>query len=151
MAKVLNYFVYMTYDFHGQWDMDNKWSSIGCPMGNCLQLHINKTTTEASLVMLTKAGVPSNKILLGLASYSRSLRMSKHDCTRPMCTYTGSNTKSNAYKGRCTNTAGYISHTEIREITVIVTSPTSSSSWTTPPRVTYSSTVQRKVPITSLI
>lgn len=33
-----------------------------------------------------------------------------------MCTYTGTNISSNAYKGRCTDAAGYISKAEIEEI-----------------------------------
>ncbi|KAH7228394.1 hypothetical protein B0J15DRAFT_530791 [Fusarium solani] len=77
IAKVVDYIVYMTYDLHGQWDHGNKWSSPGCENGNCLRSHINMTETKTSLAMITKAGVPSNKIFVGIASYGRSFKMSK--------------------------------------------------------------------------
>ena len=66
--------------------------------------------------MITKAGVKANKLLIGITSYGRGFRMSDSSCSGPMCTYTGSANSSDAYKGRCTNTAGYISNAEIREI-----------------------------------
>jgi hypothetical protein len=66
--------------------------------------------------MITKAGVPASKILVGVSSYGRSFRMSDYRCAGSMCTYTGTNISSNAYKGRCTDTAGYISNAEIEEI-----------------------------------
>ncbi|KAJ2210241.1 hypothetical protein EV179_006366, partial [Coemansia sp. RSA 487] len=31
MSQYLDYIVYMTYDFHGQWDYGNKYSQEGCP------------------------------------------------------------------------------------------------------------------------
>ncbi|KAI8261295.1 hypothetical protein K4K58_001428 [Colletotrichum sp. SAR11_239] len=91
LAKVCDYFVYMTS-------------------------HINKTLTETALSMITKAGVPASKVLVGVSSYGRSFRMSQPDCFGPMCTYTGTRSRSDAYHGRCTNTGGYISNAEIEEI-----------------------------------
>jgi GH18 family chitinase len=116
MGKALDYIVYMTYDLHGQWDYNNKWTSSGCPTGNCLRSHVNETETKDALAMITKAGVPSNKVVVGVASYGRSFKMATAGCDGPMCTFTGSPRQSNAYAGRCTNTAGYISNAEIKEI-----------------------------------
>jgi len=116
MARSLDYIVYMTYDLHGQWDYDNKWTSSGCPSGNCLKSHINDTETNLALSMITKAGVPSNKIVVGVASYGRSFKMAEAGCTGPTCKFTGSPRVSNAAKGRCTDTAGYISNAEIGEV-----------------------------------
>jgi chitinase len=35
--------------------------------------------------MITKAGVPSNKIMVGLALYGRSFQMSEAGCYTEMC------------------------------------------------------------------
>ncbi|KFY95395.1 hypothetical protein V500_02787 [Pseudogymnoascus sp. VKM F-4518 (FW-2643)] len=114
IALVVNYIIYMTYDLHGQWDYAQKWSSSGCPAGNCLRSHINMTETTNALVMITKAGVPTNKIIVGVTSYGRSFTMTDPNCTGPMCTYVGP--LSAAKKGLCTDTAGYISNAEIDTI-----------------------------------
>ena len=66
----------MTYDLHGQWDYGNQYSDPGCPTGNCLRSHVNLTETINALSMITKAGVPSNKIVVGVSSYGRSFQVS---------------------------------------------------------------------------
>ncbi|KAL6895403.1 glycoside hydrolase family 18 protein [Trichoderma longibrachiatum] len=75
MSKVLDYIVYMTYDLHGQWDYNSSFANPGCPSGNCLRSHVNLTETEYALSMITKAGVPTNKIAVGIAGYGRSFGM----------------------------------------------------------------------------
>lgn len=114
ISKVVDYIVYMSYDLHGQWDYDNKYAILGCPEGDCLRSHVNLTETTSALSMITKAGVPSSKVIVGLASYGRSFKMTKAGCTGPMCRYEGP--ESSAQPGRCTKTAGYISDAEINEI-----------------------------------
>ncbi|KAJ9293520.1 CAZyme family GH18 [Paecilomyces variotii] len=114
MAAVADYIVYMTYDLHGQWDYAHPYAIDGCPAGNCLRSHVNLTETLQTLAMITKAGVPSNKIAVGVSSYGRSFQMTKAGCTGPMCTYTGA--ASGAYPGPCTQTAGYIANAEINAI-----------------------------------
>lgn len=114
IADVVDYIIYMTYDLHGQWDYDNSYSSPGCPKGDCLRSHVNITETYTALSMITKAGVPSNKIVVGVSSYGRSFRMLEAGCTGPMCRFTGPT--SGATRGRCTNEAGYVSNAEIDEI-----------------------------------
>lgn len=87
-------------------------------LGNCLRSHVNWTETENALSMITKAGVPSNKILVGISSYGRSFKMAEQGCTGPMCRFVGVGSKyeSAALPGECTETAGYLSEFEIREI-----------------------------------
>lgn len=116
MATTLDYIIYMTYDLHGQWDYGSKWSSPGCDTGNCLRSHVNETETKDALSMITKAGAPSNKVVVGVSSYGRSFKMAEKGCDSANCKFTGSSRESNALKGRCTNTAGYISNAEIDEI-----------------------------------
>ncbi|KAJ3573148.1 hypothetical protein NPX13_g4807 [Xylaria arbuscula] len=114
-AKV-DYIVYLSYDLHGQWDYGNQWASPGCPTGNCLRSHVNLTETKDALSLITKAGVPSNKIVVGLSNYGRSFKMAQAGCIGPSCKFTGSPRVSNAAKGRCTGTSGYLSDAEIYDI-----------------------------------
>lgn len=114
MSQVLDYFIFMTYDLHGQWDYGNKFTSPGCPAGNCLRSHINRTETETAFSMITKAGVPINKLMMGSPLYGRSFKMSQAGCYTQDYTYTGPD--SGATAGRCTGTPGYLSNYEIYEI-----------------------------------
>ncbi|KAK9364399.1 hypothetical protein V1509DRAFT_78068 [Lipomyces kononenkoae] len=114
MSQVLDYIVYMTYDLHGQWDWNNTFVNPGCADGNCLRSHVNLTETEYALAMITKAGVPANKIVVGIASYGRSFGMEDPSCTGPECLFTGPD--STATPGDCTDTAGYISEAELVQI-----------------------------------
>ena len=66
--------------------------------------------------IVTKAGVPANKIFVGESSYGRSFKMSKARCTGPTCTFEGDRLNSKANPGDCTATAGYISNAEIARI-----------------------------------
>ncbi|KAK6822971.1 hypothetical protein PG987_014516 [Apiospora arundinis] len=116
IGEIVDYIVYMTYDLHGQWDAGNQWASPGCPTGNCLRSHINRTETMGALTMITKAGVPSNKVLVGVSSYGRSFQMVDPSCTGPNCLFTGNRETSHARKGRCTDTGGYLANAELSEI-----------------------------------
>ncbi|KAL5342014.1 hypothetical protein BJX70DRAFT_405367 [Aspergillus crustosus] len=130
IAQVTDYLVFMTYDLHGQWDYINKYATPGCPsydseLGNCLRSHINITETLNSLSMVTKAGVPSHRTIVGVSSYGRSFEMTTPGCWTEQCTYTGP--ESGAFPGRCTETPGYISDFEIAEI--LRTNPTAQDLW----------------------
>ncbi|KAE8153225.1 hypothetical protein BDV25DRAFT_137130 [Aspergillus avenaceus] len=116
MSKVIDYIVFMAYDLHGQWDYGNENGQSGCPNGDCLRSHVNATEVHLALSMITKAGVQSNKIMVGESSYGRAFKMAEAGCTGPMCHYTGTSSESDAKPGRCTNTGGYLSDAEIKEI-----------------------------------
>jgi GH18 family chitinase len=116
IGKVVDYIVYMTYDLHGQWDADNAHSQEGCSTGNCLRSQTNLTETKQSLAMITKAGVPGHKVIVGITSYGRSYNMAEAGCWGPGCVYTGTRENSHAKKGKCTGTAGYIADAEIEDI-----------------------------------
>ncbi|OLN89004.1 Killer toxin subunits alpha/beta 6 [Colletotrichum chlorophyti] len=116
MAPVLDYITYMTYDLHGQWDAGSLWANPGCPSGSCLRSHVNYTETYNSLAMITKAGVPSHKVVVGVSSYGRSFKMSSASCRGPDCTFLGDRLSSPAKVGRCTGTGGYLANAEINEI-----------------------------------
>ncbi|KKA17641.1 hypothetical protein T310_8420, partial [Rasamsonia emersonii CBS 393.64] len=114
ISDVVDYIIYMTYDLHGQWDYGNKNVDPGCPKGNCLRSHVNMTETQYALAMITKAGVPASKVIVGQAWYGRSFQMSQAGCWGPNCTFTGPD--SGAWPGPCTQTPGYLSFYEIQEI-----------------------------------
>lgn len=113
ISDVVDYIVFMTYDLHGQWDWDRPNGSDGCDGGSCLRSHVNQTETALAFAMITKAGVPNNKIFGGVASYGRSFGMADPSCHGPTCKFTGP--KSGARPGECTKTAGYIANAEIKE------------------------------------
>jgi GH18 family chitinase len=134
VSKVVDYIVYMTCefhsilslepkvltrrhgkdDFHGQWDYGRKHSIVGCQSGDCLRSHINMTETMSALVLITKAGVPSHKIIVGVSSYGRSFKMLYPGCTGDKCPFTGP--KSGAKPGVCTGEPGYLANAEINRI-----------------------------------
>ncbi|KAJ2980185.1 hypothetical protein NQ176_g2789 [Zarea fungicola] len=114
ISSVVDYIVYMTYDLHGQWDYGNTFVNEDCPNGNCLRSHVNLTETNYALAMITKAGVPQNKVLVGMGSYGRSFKMTDANCSGPECTFTGP--ASGATPGECTGEAGYISNFEIQSL-----------------------------------
>ncbi|CAK7206937.1 hypothetical protein SEUCBS139899_009744 [Sporothrix eucalyptigena] len=116
MARVVDYVVYMTYDLHGQWDASTKWSQTGCGDGMCLRSHVNLTETLSALAMVTKAGVPSNKVVVGVSNYGRSFNMVDGGCWTEQCRYTGTATQSDAKPGVCTGVGGYIADAEIKQI-----------------------------------
>ena len=108
MSKILDYIVFMTYDLHGQWDYNIP------SLGPHLLSHVNWTETQSMLDLITHAGVPSNKVLLGLAKYGRSFQQVDPSCYGPSCKFTGPD--SGATPGKCTKTAGYIGLGEIKQI-----------------------------------
>lgn len=108
MSNYLDYIMMMTYDLHGQWDYNIN------STGPYLKSHVNQTEIIQSLTMITKAGVPSNKIVMGVASYARSFQQTSPSCSTPDCTFTGP--ASGATHGECTNTGGYIGFGELQQI-----------------------------------
>ncbi|KAF2416034.1 glycoside hydrolase [Tothia fuscella] len=88
ISDVVDYIVYMTYDLHGQWDHGNNWSQPGCPGGNCLGSHIDILETQSALAMITKAGVPAEKVMVGVTSSGRQVKMTDPTCSHQNCTYT---------------------------------------------------------------
>jgi len=66
--------------------------------------------------MITKAGVPSNKVVAGIASYGRSFRLADPNCISPLCRYTGP--ESQAEPVQCTHQRGIIAQAEIEAMAV---------------------------------
>ncbi|KAJ4424540.1 hypothetical protein N0V82_000864 [Gnomoniopsis sp. IMI 355080] len=111
MSAFVDYIVFMTYDLHGQWDYGSANSDPGCSGGNCLRSHVNLTETINALSMITKAGVPSSMVAVGVTSYGRAFEMTEAGCWTEMCEYVGPD--SGAEPGICTGVAGYLADYEI--------------------------------------
>ncbi|KAI1115627.1 killer toxin subunits alpha/beta [Nemania sp. NC0429] len=124
ISTIVDYIIYMTYDIHGQWDAQSPFAADGCPQGSCLRSHVNYTETYNALAMITKAGVPSTKIVVGVSSYGRSFKMAKEGCTGPNCLFLGGPTSSQAKPGSCTGEAGYLANAEIHEVATITAGST---------------------------
>lgn len=58
----------------------------------------------------------SGKVVTGVTSYGRSFEMAEPGCYGVNCQFTGTPSHSNAKKGPCTDTAGYIANAEIKQI-----------------------------------
>ncbi|KAG8630143.1 hypothetical protein KVT40_001762 [Elsinoe batatas] len=110
LIRHVDYVVYMTYDYHGLWEYGNPHAQSGCPSGNCLRSHVNLTETFDSLSMLTKAGVESHKIVVGVSSYGRGFRMSSPKCTDASCTW---DIAGEQLRGECTAENGILAAAEI--------------------------------------
>jgi len=66
--------------------------------------------------MITKSGMPSNKVVVSVVSYGRSFRMAQAGYTGPMCTFTGTRNDEHAAPGKCTGVPGYLANAEIEDI-----------------------------------
>lgn len=97
-------------------DYGNQYSNPGCPFGNCLRSHVSKIETYNALSIVTKAGVPASKVIVGVSGFARSFGIKDTSCTGPLCEFTGGFTEPTAEPGLCTGTGGYISNAELDQI-----------------------------------
>ncbi|ORX69533.1 glycoside hydrolase [Linderina pennispora] len=105
LSKLVDYIVYMTYDLHGTWDANVK------SAGPYLNPHANITEVNTAIKILERAGVKSDKILMGLGFYGRSFKMADSRCSTTGCKFT-----EGGAPGKCTNASGVLSYAEIAEL-----------------------------------
>ncbi|KAL8664747.1 MAG: hypothetical protein Q9202_002749 [Teloschistes flavicans] len=103
----VDWFNFMTYDLHGTWDSQSRF------LGPYLAPHTNLTEIDLGLDLLWRAGVQSNKVVLGLAWYGRSFTLSDSSCNKPngICEFSGG-----ANPGPCSGTSGILDDQEIQNI-----------------------------------
>lgn len=130
MVKHVDWFNIMTYDIHGTWDGQNKWSKeVINPHTNLTGQHTllcvfrynsnsNCLEITSSLDLLWRNDIPSKKVLLGLGFYARSFELDDPGCTTPGCPFVRNNgTDSGGAKpGECTLNSGTLSDYEINRI-----------------------------------
>ncbi|KKZ62236.1 chitinase [[Emmonsia] crescens] len=112
MTKYVDWFNVMTYDIHGIWDGNNKWTQ------QAINPHTNLTEISSGLDLLWRNSVPPEKVSLGLAFYGRSFTLADPSCTSPGCAFKrGDNeTSGGAEPGLCTLNSGTLSDYEINMV-----------------------------------
>lgn len=109
IAQILDFISLMAYDLHGKWDNATGHHSalVGLP-GDPL------TVTFATKYWIDK-GMPPNKMVLGLPTYGRSLKL-----TDPKKHGLGAPARGNPKAGKFTQEAGFLAHYEICKLTLNV-------------------------------
>ncbi|RAK99304.1 class V chitinase [Aspergillus ibericus CBS 121593] len=105
LAKNVDYFNYMSYDLHGTWDQGNKWT------GEYLDAHTNLTEITDSLDLLWRNNISPDKVVLGIAFYSRAFTVADTGCTTPGCLF-----GSGFTPGPCSRQTGILMNSEIDDI-----------------------------------
>jgi chitinase len=95
----------MSYDIHGAWDIGNKWT------GPTLNSHTNLTEIQGALDLLWRNNIHPDKVVLGLAFYSRSFTLTDSSCSEPGCRIS-----SGGNPGKCSSTTGVLLNPEINDI-----------------------------------
>jgi chitinase len=104
MQKYVNYFNLMSYDLHGMWDQESKWT------GPYLQGHTDITQIELGLDLLWRNNVDPANVVFGFAFYGRSFTMADSNCNQPngKCKF-----KDGGKPGSCSDTTGILTYAEI--------------------------------------
>ena len=105
LQKSVDFFNIMTYDFHGTWDMENRW------VGPYLNSHSNLTEIKDGLDLLWRNDVKPENVVLGLAFYGRGFTVSNPACTAPGCQYA-----SGSPKQECSKEVSVVLNSEIDDI-----------------------------------
>ena len=103
----VDWFNIMAYDLHGVWDAQSKF------LGPYIAPHTNITEIDLALDLLWRAGVDSNKVVLGQGWYGRSFTLKDPSCNKPngACEFSGG-----ANPGPCSKASGILDYQEITDI-----------------------------------
>ncbi|KAF5980123.1 glycoside hydrolase family 18 protein [Fusarium bulbicola] len=104
MNNYVDWINLMSYDFHGIWDRDN-------PIGNQILGHTNITEIDLALDLFWRNDIPPSDIVLGIGLYGRSFKLENPACWKPGCRFSDPGDK-----GKCTDTAGFLSYREIMDL-----------------------------------
>ncbi|EHK98605.1 putative chitinase 3 [Glarea lozoyensis 74030] len=96
---------FMAYDLHGPWDSDVK------TLGPKVRPQTDITEIERDLLPLWFDGVDPRKVVMGIAYYGRTYKLTDSSCGSMGCPFSGTGAP-----GRCTKTPGVLSNREIRQM-----------------------------------
>ena len=107
IQRHIDWFNLMAYDLHGVWDKASRF------VGPYVAPHTNITEIDLGLDLLWRAGVTSDKVVMGQGWYGRSFTLSDPSCNTPngICQFSGP-----AKAGPCSNAAGILDNQEIFDI-----------------------------------
>ncbi|KAM5484998.1 putative chitinase [Microsporum audouinii] len=105
LEKYVDWFNLMSYDIHGAWDIGNKWT------GSFLNSHTNMTEIQSALDLLWRNDIHPDKVVLGIAFYSRSFTIESISCAEPKC-----GVISGGIAGKCSHTTGVLLNPKIQDI-----------------------------------
>ncbi|KAM0339644.1 hypothetical protein ACHAPU_010825 [Fusarium lateritium] len=102
LAKSVEFFNVMSYDLHGLWDQDKKWT------GSFLNAHTNVTEIDLALDLLWRNDIDPGQVVMGLGFYGRVFTATSKSCMTPGCTFS-----SGGKKGDCSREVGILLNSEI--------------------------------------
>ncbi|KAH7384645.1 hypothetical protein BKA66DRAFT_608810 [Pyrenochaeta sp. MPI-SDFR-AT-0127] len=105
MEPHVDWFNIMTYDIHGVWDAQNRFT------GPYVRPHTNLTEIDEGLSLLWRSGVSAGNVVLGLGWYGRSFKLASSSCTEPGCVFS-----EGASPGECSKASGILTSAEIHRI-----------------------------------
>lgn len=107
LERSVNWFNIISYDIHGSWDIDNRFT------GPFLNSHTNLTEIQMALDLLWRNDINPDKVVLGMSFYSRSFVLADAGYSEPQCLVV-----SGGIAGECSGTTGVLLllHPEIQDI-----------------------------------
>ena len=105
LLEHVDWFNIMSYNIHGVWDAEMP------SLGLYIQLHTNIIEIKSGIEMFHKNGIPSEKLVLGLAAYGCTWTLED-----PMCSDSGCVFVAAGEPGPCTSMLGIMSNTEINNL-----------------------------------
>ncbi|XWW92081.1 hypothetical protein V2A60_000003 [Cordyceps javanica] len=105
LEKTVDWFNVMTYDLHGTWDSTDRF------IGPVVNAHTNLTEIDLTMDLFWRNNIKPSKIVMGLGFYGRSFTLTDPSCTAPGCPFSGG-----GKPGKCSNSAGTLMYSEIKEI-----------------------------------
>ncbi|RSL96918.1 hypothetical protein CEP52_011197 [Fusarium oligoseptatum] len=102
LAKSIEFFNFMSYDLHGLWDKDKKWT------GSFLNAHTNLTEIDLALDLLWRNDIDPGQVVLGLGFYGRAFTAASKTCMEPGCMFS-----SGGERGDCSREVGILLNSEI--------------------------------------
>jgi GH18 family chitinase len=105
LAPSIEFFNIMSYDMHGLWDKDNKWT------GPWLNAHTNLTEIKDALDLLWRNDINPDQVTMGIGFYGRAFTASSSSCLKPKCKF-----ESAGLPGKCSREGGILTNSEIMDI-----------------------------------